>query len=145
MDCPKIPEAFAVPAKNIRIYSCRNPYAEAEAAAVAILTELRSGMRCRDIAVIMRDAGAWAGIIDAVFDKFGIPYFISERTELSSKPLVKLILSALRIKNRNWRQSDVISYIKTGLCGIATAMPTYSRTCSTWNINGQSFSTTAGA
>lgn len=140
MDCPKIPEHKAAPAKNIKIISCRNPYAEAEAAAAAILTELRRGMRCRDIAVILRDAGAWAGIIDAVFDKFGIPYFISERTELSSKPLVKLILSALRIKSRNWRQNEVISYVKTGLCGIdEREADIFEDYCSTWNLSGQSF------
>ncbi|NLW74734.1 MAG: hypothetical protein GX057_07630 [Clostridiales bacterium] len=140
MDCPEIPESEAVPAKNIRIFSCRNRYSEAEAAAAAILTELRRGMRCRDIAVIMRDAGAWAGIVDAVFDKFGIPYFLSERTDLSSKPLVKLILSAFRIKTRNWRQSDVISYLKTGLCGIdEREADIFEDYCTTWNINGRSF------
>ena len=97
-------------------------------------------MRCRDIAVIIRDAKSRAGIVDAVFDKFGIPYFISERTDISSKPLFKLLVSALRIKNRGWQQSDVISLLKTGLCGVDDReVDIFENYCNTWNINGRSF------
>ncbi len=140
MDIPIIPESERVPAENISLIRCANPYAEAEAAANIIVEALRGGLRCRDIAVIMRDAGAWAGIADAVFDKFCLPYFLSERTDLSEKPLVKLLLSALRIKNRSWRQGDVISHIKTGITGFTDReTDIFEDYCSTWNINGAGF------
>lgn len=140
MEMNTVPEDEAVPAGNIEIYSCATPYSEAEAAASRILLELRRGMRCRDIAVIMRDAGTYSGIVDAVFDRYGIPYFMSERTDISNKPLIKLVLSALRIKNRGWRQGDVISHIKTGLCGFSDReTDLFEDYCSVWNINGSSF------
>ncbi len=140
METPAIPECERIPAKNILLIRCPNPYAEAEAAANNIVRSLREGFRYRDIAVIMRDTERWRGVADAVFDKFGIPYFMSERTDLSTKPLIKLLLSALRIKNRGWRQSDVISYIKTGLCGIGDKeSDIFEDYCSTWNINGAGF------
>lgn len=124
----------------VELVKCKDPYSEAEAAAVRICEELRVGMRCRDIAVIVRDAKKWSGIVDAVFDKFDIPYFISERTDISSKPLFKLLISALRIKNRAWQQNDVISLIKTGLCGICDReADIFENYCTTWNINGKTF------
>ena len=140
LDTDKVPEEERVAAEHINLLVCENLYAEAEAAANRIILALRSGMRCRDIAVIMRDANVGEGIVDAVFDKFGIPYFMSERTDLASKPLIKLILSALRIKNRNFRQSDVISLLKTGLCGITEReADIFEDYCAVWNINGDDF------
>lgn len=116
------------------------PYAEAQWVASRICEAIRGGMRYRDIAVIMRDATRWQGIVDAVFDKYRIPYFISEHTELDSQPLFKLITSALSIKNRGWRQNDVISLIKTGLCGFSDReCDMFEDYCTTWNITGQRF------
>lgn len=129
-----------IPAENVGIICAQNPYAEAEAAASYITEALRGGMRCRDIAVIMRDAASWRGIVDAVFDKFGIPYFLSEHTDLSSKPLIKLLLSTLSIKNNGWRQNDVISLLKTGLCGFSDReTDIFEEYCSTWSITGGRF------
>lgn len=140
LDVDKIDESEAVRAEKIKLFVCENLYSEAEAAANRIILALRGGLRCRDIAVIMRDARVGAGIVDAVFDKFGIPYFMSERSDLASKPLIKLILSALRIKNRNFRQGDVISHLKTGLCGISEReADIFEDYCSVWNINGAAF------
>ncbi len=137
---PKSLPAPAPKPRSISVVKAQTPYSEAEAAASCICGALREGMRCRDIAVIMRDATAWQGIVDAVFDKFGIPYFISEQTRITSKPLFKLLMSALAIKNRNWRQSDVISLLKTGLCGIDDRdCDIFEDYCATWNITGARF------
>ena len=137
------PKTLPIPAptvESISVVKAQNPYSEAEAAASRICEALRDGMRCRDIAVIMRDATAWQGIVDAVFDKFGIPYFLSEHTCLTSKPLFKMLMSVLAIKNRNWRQSDVISLTKTGLCGFDDRdCDIFEDYCATWNITGERF------
>jgi ATP-dependent helicase/nuclease subunit B len=75
-------------------------------------------MHYGDIAVVMRDAESYRGILDAVLDRYGIPYFFSERTDLSSKPIFRMILSALRAVSHNYRKMDVLTLLKTGLCGI---------------------------
>lgn len=137
---PKALPAPAVTPESIELIRAQNPYGEAEAAATRICEALREGMRCRDIAVIMRDATTWQGVVDSVFDKFEIPYFISESTELTSKPLFKLLMSVLALKNRNWRQNDVISLIKTGLCGFSDReCDVFDDYCTTWNISGKRF------
>ena len=102
---------------SVILTKCANAYEEAEAAACHIGRLVRSGVKYGEIAVIARSAESWRGIIDHAFEKAGIPFYMSVGTDVSSKPLIKLILCALRIKNRGWQSEDVISYIKTGLCG----------------------------
>ncbi len=102
---------------GVVLTKCANVYEEAEAAACHIGRLVREGVKYGEIAVIARSADEWRGIIDHAFEKAGIPFYMSQSTDVSSKPLIKLLLSALRIKNRGWQSEDVISYIKTGLCG----------------------------
>ncbi|MCL2518320.1 MAG: exodeoxyribonuclease V subunit gamma, partial [Oscillospiraceae bacterium] len=103
---------------NIAVYECNSIYAEAEAAAKDILKKVRHGARYNEVTVIMRDVSRYYGIIDAIFEKYEIPYFMSVRVDIATKPLIRLVISVLAIINNFWRVGDVISYIKTGLCGI---------------------------
>ena len=128
------------PSGSIICEVCHNPYAEAEAVAAHVLKLLKDGARCREIAIIMRDAEKYRGIIEAALEKSGIPFFFSEKSDLCSMPSVKFILSALRIKRYNWRTADVISYLKTGLCEISpTDAYLFEEYVSTWDIHGQQF------
>ena len=102
----------------LSLHVAPTPLAEAEAAAAEIQRLVRAGSRYRDIAVTVRDADAWIGILDAVFEKEGIPCFLSEKTDITVRPLIKLILQALRIHAYGWREEDVLGYLKTGLSGV---------------------------
>ena len=125
---------------TVRIIKCATPYEEAEAAASAVRGLMMDGMRCRDIAVIARDASIYRGIIDDAFEKAEIPYFFSQNSEIMSKSPIKFILSALRIKLYNWRAEDVISYLKSGICKIddrdVDLLECY---LSVWNLRGSAF------
>ena len=117
---------------------CDTPYAEANCAAAHILKLLRGGARCSEIAVITRDAEKYRGIIEPAFEKSGIPFFMSQKTDLCSTAPIKLILSALRIKQYNWRKSDVISHIKTGLCDVSMRdADLFEEYINTWSIQGE--------
>lgn len=116
---------------------CDNAYAEAEAAASHALELLRDGARCRDIVIIMRDASRYTGIIDGALEKAGIPYFFSEKTDICALAPVKLILTAIRIRQYGWRKIDVIAHVKTGLCGFeAEEVDLFEDYINTWNISG---------
>ena len=104
---------------ELSLCQCASPFEEATAAAADIQRLVRSGCRYRDITVVVRDANAWNGILDAALEKEDIPFFLSEKRDITVYPLIKLILEALRIKLRGWRDEDVMGYLKTGLCGIA--------------------------
>lgn len=125
---------------SVRLSVAANIYEEAEAAALQICELVIGGMRYGDVAVVVRDLDAYRGILDAALERHGIPYFFSERTDLASKPIFRLILSALRAVSRNWRQSDVITLLKTGLCGTElrdAAM--FEEYIETWHIGGNRF------
>ncbi len=125
---------------SVRLSVASNIYEEAEATALQICELVLGDMRYSDIAVVVRDLDAYRGILDAALERHGIPYFFSERTDLSSKPIFRLILSALRAVSRNWRQSDVIALLKTGLCGTSlrdAAM--FEEYVETWHIGGHRF------
>ena len=126
--------------ESVRLNIASNIYEEAEAAALQICELVSGGMRYGDIAVVVRDLDAYRGILDAALERHGVPFFFSERTELSSKPIFRLILSALRAVSRNYRQSDIITLLKTGLCGTElrdAAM--FEEYVETWHIGGRRF------
>lgn len=128
------------PVKEIRIISTVDPYEEAEAVATFIYSLLMQGYRCRDIAVIARDASLYKGIIDTALEKAKIPYFFSQSSDIMSKAPVKFIVSALKIKMHNWRREDVISYLKTDLLGFDKGdIDVFDCYTSTWNIRGKAF------
>ena len=88
----------------------------------------------------MRTDFGYIGIIEPAFEKNGIPFFFSEKTDLCSVPAVKLILTALRIKQYNWRKNDVIAHIKTGLCAVSSRdADLFEEYINTWNIQGARF------
>ncbi len=124
----------------VRLVAASNIYEEAEAAAIAVCELVQSGMKHGDIAIIVRDVETYRGVLDAALEKYGIPYFLSERTDLSTKPLSRLILSALRAVCYNYRQSDIFALLKTGLCGVelrdAAMFEDY---CEVWHISGTRF------
>ena len=125
---------------SVRLSVAANVYEEAEAATLQICELVNNGMRYGDIAIVVRDLDAYRGILDAALERNGVPYFFSERIDLSAKPLFRLILSALRAVGRNYRQQDIITLLKTGLCGVElrdAAM--FEEYVETWHIGGQRF------
>lgn len=123
---------------DVTLFTAENVYDEAEATALNIRDLVQSGIPYGNIAVIVRDTSAWEGILDSAFDRYSIPYFISERTRISTKPLARLVLSSLRAIRRGWQAADVMDVLKTGLCGIsADEIDMFEDYVFTWNISGK--------
>ncbi|MBE6601217.1 MAG: hypothetical protein E7637_01765 [Ruminococcaceae bacterium] len=126
--------------KAVKMISCKNLYEEAEAAALNILGLSQRGIPYGEIAVVVRDLEVYRGVLDAALERYEIPYFLSERTDLSSKPLSRLILSALRAISRHYAQQDVITLVKTGLAGVDFSDASmFEEYCETWHIQGSRF------
>lgn len=104
---------------GISLRACANLFDEADTVAREILREVRAGTRFRDHVVIARDLGRYRGVIDAVFEHYGIPFFWSERVEITEKPLIRLILSSLAVIAGHWKCDDVLSCAKTGLMPVS--------------------------
>lgn len=122
---------------SIILEECDTPYAEAQAVSAHIRNLLSNGVRCKDIVIIARDAENYRGIIDQALQKSNIPFYFSNSFDLYSTSAVKFIISALKIRIHNWRKSDIISHVKSGLCNLAISdIYLFEEYVNTWNING---------
>ncbi len=125
---------------SIQIIEATDPYEEADAVANIIRELMMGGMRCKDIAVIARDASLYKGILDVALEKAGIPYFFSQSSDIMSKSSVKFIVSALKIKIYNWRREDVMEYLKSDLCGFDRhRVDFFECYADMWNLRGSAF------
>ncbi len=132
-------DAMADIPSSVRLMECSGLFAECEAIAADIVKRVRGGAMWRDFTIVTRGIERYDGILDVTLEKYGIPHFASKRTDINTRPLIKLILAALSIGFANFRCSDVISYIKTGLCGITpdevSELENYAEM---WSIRGAS-------
>ncbi len=125
----------------LRILAARDAFEEATFVACDIARRVKEeGARYRDFAIVARHADAYRGILDACLEDADIPYFMSQKTDVSSYRAVKLIYTAYAVCTGSWRQRDVLSYLKCGMSGIAQeeadAFETY---VTRWQIEGRRF------
>ena len=124
----------------VHMQTCSNMYEECEACAIEILGLVQSGIQYGEIAVVARESDTYRGVLDAALERHGIPYFLSERTDLSSKPLSRLILSALRAVSQNYQTQDILTLLKTGISGADLRdVALFEEYCETWHISGKRF------
>ena len=103
----------------VSIHSAESMTAECEFAAAKALEFVRDrDCRWRDIAVAVRGFDDYARVLANVFEQYGVPLFVSSRTELLYKPLPLMISLAYEICAKGWEVDDVISYMHTGLTGL---------------------------
>jgi len=134
-------DVLPTPPSHIEIYECADAREEAEAVAAFIKKRvIETGARYRDIAVIARNTQVCEGILDNAFERHGIPCFFASSAKPDSHPLIKLLYCAFSIYTKNARRTDVISYLKTGLCGIERDdCDLFEKYVNTWRINGKRF------
>lgn len=127
-------------ADDVSVFECATAAEEAELAAITIARAVRDGMRYRDIAVVTGSMESYSGIIDRIFDEYGIPYHISQRYKLQSVPVFAAVMSALRVVTGGWRRDDIIAFARTGYGGVTSdEVDELELYMSTWNISGRRF------
>ena len=95
------------------------PRQEAEWCAAEILRLLREeGCRCRDIAVCVRRLGGYGELIASVFERYGVPVFLSAMEDILEKPVLALVTSALAAAAEDYPHEELFRYLKTGLTNI---------------------------
>ena len=126
-----------VEADKIRLITASNPYEEAEAGALHVLELCQKGSSFEEIAVVVRDLDSWKGILDVAFEQYRIPFYMSEKSDLNSKPAARLLLLALRCISRHYQIGDVISLCKTGLCAVSPSdLDAFEEYTDTWHLSG---------
>ncbi len=125
---------------SLHIYEAENPYEECDFVAADIKRRVMSGAKYSEFGIIARSLSDYSGILSVSFAKAKIPLFISERTDIASYELIKLIYSAFSAIIGGYDRRDVISYSKCSLTGVdkseADELELYAEK---WQINGKRF------
>jgi ATP-dependent helicase/nuclease subunit B len=126
-------------AAEIKVVSAANVYDEAKFAASEILTLVREkGCRFGDIVIITGSVELYRGILDSVFEKYGIPLFFDCRRDMEAHPLMALTVSALGLACGAFTHENIMRYLKTGLADLKTAeISLLENYMFTWDIRGE--------
>lgn len=101
---------------NIILYSANDTYEECEFVAQQIKRlVIENEYLYSDISVISHDTAPYNGIINVIFEKYGIPYFMDRHEDIEVKPLVRFINILFRLIIDDFEREDVLSILKTGL------------------------------
>ena len=73
------------------------------------------GWRYREIGVCCLLEAEYRPVLEAVFERFGIPLYISGSDDMASDPVVGMVNAALQAATGGLEQEDVLQYMKSGL------------------------------
>lgn len=125
---------------RIRIVAAPDRAAEAAALANAIRQTAASGVRYRDMAVLVSDLDGYAELIRRAFARRDIPVFVDRKRPIATLAPVGFVLSSLRAGVNGYPANELFSIAKSGFCGIdpldAEAFENYVRR---WNLRGSRF------
>lgn len=106
--------------RAVALFEAHAPYSEVERTAAEILRLVREeGYRFRDIAVSARTLGGYGELLERVFARYGVPLFLTGRSDILQKPVLALITSALAAAAGGYQYDDLFRYLKTGLTEIS--------------------------
>ena len=105
--------------QQVALWECGTVYGEVERTAAQIRKLVASGAcRWRDIAVTARNMEVYGPVIESVFQRDGIPAYISRRSDILAKPPLTMLLGAVDAVTGGFRREDMFRYLKTGMAGI---------------------------
>lgn len=127
--------------ENVIIYSASDRYEECEFVAKQIKHMIvDENYLYNDISVICHDTEPYKGIINTVFEKYEIPYFMDAHSDIEVKPVVRMVNAIFRIIFDNFERDDVISLLKTGLTANSPQeISLFENYTYIWNINNSAF------
>lgn len=126
---------------NILLYESINKYSECDFVARNIQKLIiENGYTYDDIAVVYRQDNYYDGIIDSVFDKYNIPYFMDKKEDIFTKPLIKLVASIFETINSSYSRESVLNILKSGLMSYsAEEISLFENYSLMWDIKGSGF------
>ena len=115
-----LPEPYAGEQVPIHVLEAENLYSEVEQAAACILRLTgEGGCRYRDITVSARNMADYESTIETVFERYGIPVYLSRRSDILEKPALALLGGVLDSIGGGYEYEDMFQWLKTGLAGLS--------------------------
>lgn len=123
---------------GVELVKAGSMFEETEYVAAKILELVRTGgCRFRDIAVAARNLDEYAATIENVFERYGIPVYLSRRSDVLEKPVLSLLAGALDAVTGGYEYEDMFRWLKTGLAGLSDEeVDKLENYVITWDIHG---------
>ncbi|EKD42412.1 MAG: hypothetical protein ACD_73C00168G0001, partial [uncultured bacterium] len=100
----------------VKLHVANQQFSEVEHCIISIIDLYKTkGYTWQDIAVVTNDLSGYEFIIKQLFDEYEIPYFLDQKLNIMSNPLIHLIINGLQIINHRFKREHVMSFLKTGL------------------------------
>ena len=119
-------------ADGLHLYTLPDPQAECELRQKAL-----SGVRCREMAVVCGDVESYGPWLSAAFEKYDLPLYLSQKTDLLQKPALKAALGGLQALEEGLEHPAVLDWLRCGVGGFSRdALDRLENYCFRWNIRG---------
>lgn len=107
--------------KAIHLQTMQNPRQELHEVAIQIHQLVREqGYRYQDIAVIHGNLESIEPIVEEIFPKLEIPYFIDANHSIYMNPCLECVRAVLEIAERDYSYESVFRFLKTGVTKLET-------------------------
>ncbi|MBO5927468.1 MAG: exodeoxyribonuclease V subunit gamma [Clostridia bacterium] len=101
---------------KVKIFSPSSPYQEIEFIAEKIKQKiLENNARYLDFTICLSSLEEYSEIIKEIFTRLEIPFFIDEKKQVISHPLVKLVISYLTSVQKNLERDAFLTFVKNPL------------------------------
>ena len=124
---------------NIKVTENNDIYEECTDIACQIkdLT-LNQGYSYKDITIVCRSLENYKGILNTIFDKFNLSYFMDTSKEIISEPLAVFVLSAFEIITSSFSADSILKFLKCGLNKFTVEeVAMFENYLFIWNITGK--------
>jgi len=96
----------------VTILCCSSRYREIEEIGRRILrSKKQAGWAWSDFILVMRETGPYAAIVEDVFGRYSIPFFMKKGIPLSQAPLVRAALSGFVAIDSNFAREDILRMV----------------------------------
>lgn len=115
----KTPTLCGIPSA-VHIYTPDNRYLEVTECAQLLKRLCRTkGYSLNDFLILTGSMSEYELIIPAVFDEFGLNYFLDQKTKLTESPLMRMIISVLEILAYGFSYQRVMTILRSGFWNIS--------------------------
>ncbi len=101
------------PGSAISLHSAGGERAEVELAGARVLELLRDGVAPGDVAVVFREPGRYASLVEQVFGSYGIPYSIDRAVPFGHTGIGRGLLALIRCAALAGNAQDLLAYLRT--------------------------------
>jgi ATP-dependent helicase/DNAse subunit B len=103
----------AGPRAAVHLHTAGGERAEVELCAAEVLRLLRGGTPAGEIAVVFRDPGRYASLVEQVFGAYGIPYSADRGAPFAHTAVGRGLLALLRAACLDGSTDDLLAYLRT--------------------------------